>query len=89
MRQERLDVLEVDSVAQETFVAEAERRSARTIWLTGGCSGYYTTADGSRNAGLWPDWSFNYRRRTARFDPDIYRARTAHRPSVHPVLEEA
>ncbi|KHO26130.1 monooxygenase [Mycolicibacterium setense] len=72
MRRDRISTIEVKSQAQEQFVAEAERRSANTIWLQGGCSGYYTTADGKRNAGLWPDWSFNYRRRTRSFDADDF-----------------
>ncbi|OBB16086.1 monooxygenase [Mycolicibacterium setense] len=72
MRRDRIATLEVNAQAQENFVLEAERRSENTIWLKGGCSGYYTTADGKRNAGLWPDWSFNYRRRTRRFDPDDF-----------------
>ncbi|WP_273732244.1 flavin-containing monooxygenase [Mycolicibacterium septicum] len=72
MRRDRIATLEVKPQAQEDFVAEAERRSANTIWLNGGCAGYYTTADGKRNAGLWPDWSFNYRRRTRNFDPSDF-----------------
>ncbi len=69
MRRDGITAIDVKPQAQEDFVAEAEHRSADTIWLNGGCSGYYTTPDGKRNAGLWPDWSFNYRRRTRAFDP--------------------
>lgn len=69
MRSDDITTIDVNPHAQEAFVADAEHRSANTIWLKGGCSGYYTTADGKRNAGLWPDWSFNYRRRTRRFEP--------------------
>lgn len=87
MRERDVAVVEVDPDAQETFVREAERRSERTIWLTGGCMGYYTTPDGTRNAGLWPDWSFRYRRRTARFDPTHHRLRPAPSPAAIP--EEA
>ena len=45
-----------------------DRRSDDTVWLTGGCdTSYYHTADG-KNAGLYPGWSFEYARRTQRFD---------------------
>ncbi|MEV6070650.1 NAD(P)/FAD-dependent oxidoreductase [Nocardia sp. NPDC052001] len=57
--------------AQQAFLAEMAHRSTGTVWLTGGCQSYYTTADG-RNAGLYPNWSFEYRRRTAKFDSANY-----------------
>lgn len=89
MRRHRVGTFEVKPQAQENFVAEAERRSQKTIWLRGGCSGYYTTADGTRNAGLWPDWSFNYRRRTRRFDPDDFDLQAAKRTIPEPVPKGA
>ncbi|GAB4586520.1 flavin-containing monooxygenase [Nocardia sp. IFM 10818] len=63
--------VEVRAAAQDAFVEEMRRRSTETVWLTGGCQTYYTTPDGG-NAGLYPSWSFEYRRRTARFDADAY-----------------
>jgi hypothetical protein len=53
------------------FVAGTETRSFDTVWLQGGCRSYYQTPDG-RNAGLWPNWSFQFRRRTRRFDSAAY-----------------
>ena len=69
-------VVEVRPEAQRAFTEEAERRSADTVWLRGGCRSYYQTPDG-RNAGLWPGWSFQFRRRTRRFDPEAYDLHTA------------
>lgn len=63
--------VEVRTEVQDAFVAEMRERSAATVWLTGGCQGYYTTPDG-QNAGLYPSWSFEYRRRTSKFDADAY-----------------
>ncbi|MFC9999808.1 flavin-containing monooxygenase [Nocardia sp. NPDC127526] len=63
--------VEVRAAAQADFVEEMRRRSTETVWLTGGCQTYYTTPDGG-NAGLYPSWSFEYRRRTARFDTDAF-----------------
>ncbi|WP_306362303.1 NAD(P)/FAD-dependent oxidoreductase [Nocardia sp. CC227C] len=63
--------VEVRADAQDAFVDEMRRRSGDTVWLTGGCQSYYTTPEGG-NAGLYPSWSFEYRRRTRRFDADAY-----------------
>ncbi|MFD5177661.1 flavin-containing monooxygenase [Nocardia sp. NPDC058379] len=63
--------VEVRQDVQDRFVEEMHRRSASTVWLTGGCDSYYTTADG-RNAGLYPSWSFEYRKRTSVFDASSY-----------------
>ncbi|GAD86075.1 flavin-containing monooxygenase [Nocardia asteroides] len=63
--------VEVRAQVQDDFLAEMRTRSADTVWLTGGCESYYTTADGA-NAGLYPSWSFEYRRRTRRFDIESY-----------------
>ncbi|MGV9680317.1 flavin-containing monooxygenase [Nocardia sp. NPDC003482] len=63
--------VEVRPAVQERFLAEMAERSSSTVWLIGGCESYYTTPDG-RNAGLYPNWSFEYRRRTRRFDARSY-----------------
>ncbi|MEV0685169.1 NAD(P)/FAD-dependent oxidoreductase [Nocardia sp. NPDC050378] len=63
--------VEVRGEVQDDFVEEMRRRSADTVWLTGGCESYYTTPEGG-NAGLYPNWSFEYRRRTRRFDIESY-----------------
>ncbi|MGW0005381.1 flavin-containing monooxygenase [Nocardia grenadensis] len=63
--------VEVRQETQDSFVEEMARRSADTVWLTGGCQSYYTTPDGG-NAGLYPNWSFEYRRRTKQFDAESY-----------------
>ena len=41
-----------------------------TVWSTG-CSSWYLD-DTGRNATLWPDWTFAFRRRAARFDAAEY-----------------
>jgi cation diffusion facilitator CzcD-associated flavoprotein CzcO len=69
-------VVEVRPEVQNAFVAEMHERSEDTVWLTGGCKSYYTTPDG-RNAGLWPNWTFEFRRRTSRFDESDYELRAA------------
>lgn len=71
VRSRGLRRVEVKPRVQQEFLNEMERRSASTVWVTGGCTGYYQTPDG-RNAGLYPNWSFQYRQRTSRFDIDSY-----------------
>ncbi|MBF6089901.1 NAD(P)/FAD-dependent oxidoreductase [Nocardia cyriacigeorgica] len=63
--------VEVRRHVQDAFVREMAERSASTVWLTGGCTSYYTTPEGG-NAGLYPNWSFEYRRRTSKFDAHSY-----------------
>jgi hypothetical protein len=71
MRRKGARRVELRPQVQERFVEEMRERSTSTVWLTGGCQTYYTTPDG-RNAGLYPNWSFEYRRRTAGFDAESY-----------------
>ncbi|MEV0292188.1 NAD(P)/FAD-dependent oxidoreductase [Nocardia sp. NPDC050710] len=63
--------VEVRDEVQRAFLDEVAERSRDTAWLTGGCRSYYQTPDGL-NAGLYPNWSFEYRRRTRRFDAESY-----------------
>ena len=37
------------------------------MWTAGGCSSWYLD-DTGRNSTLWPDFTFRFRRRSARFD---------------------
>lgn len=63
--------IEVRAEVQDAFLEEMETRSRETVWLTGGCKSYYTTDRGD-NAGLYPNWSFEYRKRTSKFDVESY-----------------
>ncbi|MFI9403863.1 flavin-containing monooxygenase [Nocardia sp. NPDC052316] len=72
MRDKGLQRIEVRQEAQQAFLREMDDRSRDTVWVTGNCRSYYQTADGSANAGLYPNWSFEYARRTSRFDADAY-----------------
>ncbi|MBF6217301.1 NAD(P)/FAD-dependent oxidoreductase [Nocardia abscessus] len=74
MRAQNIQRIDVREEVQRAFLDEVTERSRDTAWLTGGCRSYYQTADGG-NAGLYPNWSFEYRRRTSRFDPESYRLR--------------
>jgi len=63
--------LEVDAAVQRNYNSALQRRLARTVWNTGGCSSWYRTRDGL-NTTLWPDFTFVFRHRLRRFDPAPY-----------------
>jgi cation diffusion facilitator CzcD-associated flavoprotein CzcO len=70
MRERGADVVEVRPEAQARYNARVDERMRRTVWTTG-CSSWYIDANG-RNSTLWPDWTWRFRRRTARLDPADY-----------------
>jgi cation diffusion facilitator CzcD-associated flavoprotein CzcO len=72
--------LEVRPEVHAEFNAEVDARLGGTVWDTGGCASFYFDATG-RNATLWPDWTWRFRRRCARADTDAY-ALTAPHPAV-------
>jgi cation diffusion facilitator CzcD-associated flavoprotein CzcO len=70
MRRAGAATVEVRAEAQEAFNAEVDSRMQGTVWNTG-CASWYIDPTG-RNATLWPDWTWRFRRRAARFDPTAY-----------------
>ncbi len=83
MRRRDADTVEVREDAARTFNAEVDRRHEGAVWSTG-CASWYLD-DTGRNATLWPDFTFRFRRRTAHFDPDKYELRTHQAPEREPV----
>jgi cation diffusion facilitator CzcD-associated flavoprotein CzcO len=69
--------IEPTRAAQAAFTGDVDRQSEGTVWTAGGCESWYLN-DSRRNANLWPGTTFDYRRRTLRFDPA---AHLAHRPT--------
>jgi hypothetical protein len=70
MTARNLAAVEVRGAAVSTFNEEMQRKLGRTVWSTG-CSSWYLDARG-RNTTLWPDFTWQYRRRTRHFDADRY-----------------
>jgi cation diffusion facilitator CzcD-associated flavoprotein CzcO len=70
MRERGADVVEVRPEAEAKFNAEVQRRMQGTVWNTG-CTSWYQDAKGN-NPTLWPDWTWRFRQRTARFNPNEY-----------------
>ena len=63
--------IEVRPEAHRAFNLEVDARMRGTVWDIGGCSSFYLDATG-RNATLWPDWTWRFRRKARRFDRDAY-----------------
>jgi cation diffusion facilitator CzcD-associated flavoprotein CzcO len=59
--------------AQRRWREEIDQRSKDTVWTTGGCTNWYTNAEG-RNTNNWVGPWREYRRRTRRVNPGDYRA---------------
>ena len=61
------DVVEVRPEVEQRYHAELQRRMQGTVWNTG-CTSWYQDAKGN-NPTLWPDWTWRFRRRTSKFNP--------------------
>jgi cation diffusion facilitator CzcD-associated flavoprotein CzcO len=70
-----LATVEPKAEAQTAFDAEVQARMRETVWVNGGCKSWYVDANG-RNTTLWPDFTFQFRRRLRNFDPENYHLRT-------------
>src|SRR5215212_5105279 len=70
MRRRGAATAEVKAEAVRDFVEDLDAKMQDTVWNTG-CSSWYLD-DTGRNATLWPDWTFAFRRRAARFDESEY-----------------
>jgi cation diffusion facilitator CzcD-associated flavoprotein CzcO len=67
--------IEVRPEVQERYNAEVQRRMEGTVWESG-CMSWYQDEHG-RNVTLWPDWTWQFRRRLRAFDPTDYTIETA------------
>jgi cation diffusion facilitator CzcD-associated flavoprotein CzcO len=85
MRESGLGAVEPRAEAQAAYVASVDRRMRGTVWVSGGCASWYLDATG-RNSTLWPDTTFRFRQRVARFRPDEYRGEPARAPSSADVV---
>lgn len=67
-RREGIARMNVSESVQQAFVDDMHHRSRNGTWLNGGCTSYYTN-DKGLNAGLYPNWSFEYRQKIRRWKP--------------------
>jgi cation diffusion facilitator CzcD-associated flavoprotein CzcO len=66
-----LAAVQPTEAAQDAYTAEVERMSEGTVWTAGGCQSWYLNEKG-RNVNIWPGTTFDFRRRTRRFEPEAH-----------------
>ena len=71
MRRRGIERIEVRPEVQERFNEQLQKEMEGTVWTAGRCQSWYLD-DAGRNTTLWPGWTFDFRRRTRRFDPAAY-----------------
>ncbi len=71
MRTRGLATVEVRPEVQKAWNAKLQQRLARSVWNTGGCGSWYLDSNG-RNSIMWPGFTFEFRRRTRRFELGDY-----------------
>jgi cation diffusion facilitator CzcD-associated flavoprotein CzcO len=71
--------IEVDQATHDAYNRMVDRKMATTVWELGGCTTFYQDVTG-RNATLWPDWTFSFRRRAKRWKSGAYRLGRANVP---------
>ncbi|MEU1123384.1 NAD(P)/FAD-dependent oxidoreductase [Streptomyces sp. NPDC005899] len=67
--------IEVDRRAHDTYNDDLDRKLAKSVWELGGCRTFYQDANG-RNATIYPDWTFRFRRQAVRWKPEAYHLAT-------------
>jgi cation diffusion facilitator CzcD-associated flavoprotein CzcO len=70
LREQGADIVEVRPEVEARHHEEVQRRMQGTVWNTG-CTSWYQDSKGN-NPTLWPDWTWQFRRRTARFNAAEY-----------------
>lgn len=76
MRDHGVHDVEVRPEAVQRWNDDLDRRLARTVWASGGCTSYYNDSTG-RPGVVWPGTTFGFRAATRRFDPGAYLLRRA------------
>lgn len=66
--------LEVTEAAERSWNDWIEQRLSRSVWNAGGCRSWYLHPVSGRNTTIWPGFTFDFRRRLRRFDPEAYSA---------------
>jgi hypothetical protein len=63
--------VDVRPEVQRAYNEELQARLDGTVWNQGGCRSWYLD-DHGRNTTLWPGYTWKFRQRTRRFDPESY-----------------
>ena len=71
VKQQRAATIEVRPEVHDAYQEDLHRRMRPTVWNAGGCRSWYLDASG-RNRVIYPDFSWEFIRRTKRFDPAAF-----------------
>ncbi|WP_431971961.1 flavin-containing monooxygenase [Nocardia sp. bgisy134] len=71
MDKQGLRTFEVRQDVQDEYNRAVQRKMARGVWLTGGCTSWFLDRHGN-NPVLWPDFSFRLRQLLRKFDVENY-----------------
>jgi cation diffusion facilitator CzcD-associated flavoprotein CzcO len=74
-------MIEVRPDVHDAYNRDIDAQLRGTVWEIGGCSSYYRDRTG-RNAALWPDWTWRFRRLTRESPADAYRLTSPAREAV-------
>jgi hypothetical protein len=80
---DRAEALEVRAEVQDRFNAEIQRKLARGVWSTGGCTSWYLDSKGV-NRTIWPGFTWRYWLETRKITPGDFEltGSRAERPKV-------
>jgi cation diffusion facilitator CzcD-associated flavoprotein CzcO len=70
MRARKIESVDVRPEVQREYNDRLRARLRKTVWASG-CHSWYLTRDG-KNTTLWPGFTFEFRRKTRRFDAKSY-----------------
>lgn len=68
---QRAGAIDVRKPVQDEFNSTMQRKLAKGVWTTGGCTSWYLDSQGV-NRTVWPGFTFNYWRKTRRLDPSDF-----------------
>ncbi|MEV6278221.1 NAD(P)/FAD-dependent oxidoreductase [Nocardia sp. NPDC051832] len=66
-----LRTVEVRRDVQDTYNQGLQQKLSKSVWNNGGCASWYLDKHGN-NTTLWPDFTFEFRRLTKKFDVSAY-----------------
>lgn len=81
-----LRTVEVRRAAQDSYNSALQKKLTKSVWSTGGCASWYLDKHGN-NTTLWPDFTFEFRRITRKFDVAAYDTTTAADAPARPDLK--
>ena len=71
VRERGAERVEVRRDVEDAYNGELQAAMKGTVWTAGHCKSWYLD-DTGRNTTLWPSYSWSFRQRTRRFDPEAY-----------------